>query len=145
MTVHIRKLCVGVDTVEDLERWQAGRARANEKAGLGAIVWHTTRSFPRRADEILAGGGSLYWIVRGVMCVRQPILRFDPVTDAQGRPACNIVLAPGPIPVEPRAHRPFQGWRYLKGEEAPRDLAQAAGGHDLPPGLAAELRAIGAW
>lgn len=144
MTLHLRKLCVGAETVEDLDRWQAARAKANEKAGRGAVVWHTTRHFPKRADEILAGG-SLFWIVKGVMCIRQPILRFDPATDARGRPACDIVLAPGLIAVEPRAHRPFQGWRYLRAEDAPRDLAALEGGGDLPADLAAELRAIGAW
>jgi hypothetical protein len=145
MIVHLRKLCVGADSVADLDQWQKARAAANVRAGLGEIVWHTTRSYPKRAEEILGQGGSLYWIIRGVMVVRQPILRLDQVVDEEGRPACNLVFEPSLIPVEPRPHRPFQGWRYLEAADAPPDLGQGVGADGLPADLAAELRALGAW
>lgn len=141
MTLHIRKLCVGADSLEDLQRWQAGRLKA------GGKLWHRTRTWPRRYTEILEGGGSLYWIIRGQMACRQPIVDFEQEAheDPDERPYCRIVLAPELIPTDPWPHRPFQGWRYLKPDEAPPDLNAAGQNDDLPPALAAELRALGAW
>lgn len=142
----MRKLCVGAQSIDDLKAWQAGRL-----AAVGSIG-HVTRMWPRRLEELL-DGGSLYWIIKGVMTVRQPILAFeewvDHETDIQtlgevegAKPKCHIVLSPEMVRVDPRPHRPFQGWRYLKPDEAPVDLGD--GSQDgVPPELAAELRAIG--
>jgi len=125
--LHLIKLCVGVDSVEDLERRIARR---------GGEIVHTTRQFPRQADAVL-GGGSLYWVIKGVIQARQPIRDLRAETDHEGR-LCAIVLAPELIPVQPRPRRPFQGWRYLKAEDAPRDLAIGAN-DDIPPGMRAAL------
>jgi hypothetical protein len=143
MTLHLRKLCVGAESLEDLARWQAGRRRHGADR-----LWHRTRSWPRRHAEILRDGGSLYWIIKGAMVCRQPILGFEPEAhpDPDEKPYCRILLDEPLIPTEPWPHRPFQGWRYLKAAEAPPDLAQAGAGEDaLPPALAAELRALGVW
>lgn len=142
MSLHLRKLCVGVDRLEELQRWQAYRLRQT-----GGAIWHETRNWPRREGEILDAGGSLYWIIRGKMAARQQILGFEaaPTRDPDERPLCRILLDPGLVPTEPWPHRPFQGWRYLPGAEAPPDLDPAAGGADLPAALAAELKALGAW
>ena len=67
VTVHLLKLCVGVETLSQLATYQEGR-RAR-----GVALTHTTRNRPRRADEVLAGG-SLYWVIKGVIRARQPII-----------------------------------------------------------------------
>lgn len=142
MTLHLRKLCVGVDRLDELAAWQTVRLAEN-----GGRIWHATRNWPRRQAEILDGGGSLYWIIRGQMAARQKILGFEPAPtrDPDEAPYCRILLDPALVPTEPWPHRPFQGWRYLTSDEAPPDLRDAAGGADLPPELAAELKALGLW
>lgn len=148
MTLHLRKLCVGADSVRELADWQAMRLESQGSIG------HVTRMWPTRRDEILAGGGSLYWIVRGVLRCRQRILGFEPwwgttryedgEADPDRKPRCRILLEPGLVLTEPWPHRPFQGWRYLAPEEAPPDLPEAGEGDDsLPLELASELRQIG--
>lgn len=140
MTLNIRKLCVGVETVEELQEWQDLRL-----AQMGSIG-HVTRMWPKRQDEVL-DGGSLYWIIKGVMRVRQRIIGFQewPGDDPEEKPKCRLVLDPKLVLTDPWPHRPFQGWRYLKPEESPPDLGTRDGDGDMPPALAAELRAIGAW
>ena len=142
MALHLRKLCVGADSIDDLARWQ--KRRLGEGGGR---IWHATRNWPRRQSEILADGGSLYWIIRGQICVRQTILGFEPAPsrDPDEKPFCRILLDPTLVPTDPWPHRAFQGWRYLPGSEAPADLSDSPGAEDLPPDLAAELRALGAW
>lgn len=126
--LHLIKLCVGVDSVENLERRIARR---------GGEIVHTTRQFPRQADA-LRDGGSLYWVIKGLIQARQPIRELRAETDHEGRGLCAIVLAPDVIPVQPRSRRPFQGWRYLKAEDAPPDLAIGAN-DDIPPDMRAAL------
>lgn len=136
MALHLVKLCVGVDRVEQLTRW--GR----EERGRGAKPIVHTRQTPKRAEELL-DGGSLYWVIKGVILCRQGIVRVNCVEDgAQTR--CEIELAPEPVLVAPQPRRAFQGWRYLESDDAPPDLAAGAGA-ELPTELARELRALGAW
>ncbi|HEX9790108.1 MAG TPA: DUF1489 domain-containing protein [Kiloniellales bacterium] len=137
MTLHLIKLSVGTDDMEDLCRWQEERLR---KTGR---VFHRTRMKPRRRDELLAGG-SIYWVIRGQVLCRQPLIGIEPVVDADGRPDTHLLLALPLIPTLPRPHRPFQGWRYLPADSAPQDLADLPkGARDMPPAMAAELRALG--
>ncbi len=128
--MHLIKLCVGVDSLDELER------HVTRRAARGEIV-HTTRQTPRQADAV-RDGGSLYWVIKGVIQARQPIRDLRAETDAEGRSRCSIVLAPELIPVSPRRRRPFQGWRYLKPEDAPPDLASGDSG-DIPPAMRAAL------
>lgn len=151
MSLHIRKLCVGAVSIEDLERWQESRMK------LGGELYHRTRTWPRRSQEILNPEriegqvapvpGSLYWIIKGQMSCRQQILRFESEAheDPNERPYCRIYLKPGLVRTNPWPHRPFQGWRYLTVADAPPDLDNCAEREDLPPALAAELRALGVW
>ncbi|MEQ9609213.1 MAG: DUF1489 domain-containing protein [Kiloniellaceae bacterium] len=137
MTLHLRKLCVGVESVEQLQDYQARRLKRGE------TLRHDTRMMPKRRDEIL-DGGSLYWVIKGLIQVRQPILGITQESDAEGRGFARLHLGSGLVRVAPRGHRPFQGWRYLAAADAPADLAAAgAGADDLPPVLEAELRALG--
>ena len=89
-------------------------------------------------------GGSLFWVIKGVMCARQPIVELRSMQRADGKPACGIVLAPELIAVEPKRLRIFQGWRYLEVKDAPADLPVTDEGDEtMPPELVAELRELG--
>ena len=138
-TIHMRKLCVGVETIEDLAQWQQYNLPFR-----GGEIWHVTRSWPKRAEELIEGG-SMYWIIKGAMCVRQPILSFqeEPSEDPDEKPKCRIVLENTLIETVPWPHRPFQGWRYLKPNEAPPDLNQSGCDDEMPPEMAAELKSLG--
>jgi hypothetical protein len=138
-TVHILKLCVGTDAVEELIDWQRTRA-AQAPDGHPR---HVTRMWPRRAHEVL-NGGSLYWVFKGLVLARQRILRLDEVVRADGILRCGLVLDPRVVRTEPQPRRPFQGWRYLAPAESPRDLPTARAGDDpLPPELSAALADLG--
>ena len=135
MAVHLKKLSVGTGSLDELRQWQIMR---RQQAGR---VMHVTRNHPRRAAE-LVDGGSIYWIIKGVMSARQRILDIVDVVRADGRPACGLVLADDLVPVVPTRMRVFQGWRYLELADAPADLG-AADSAELPSELVAELRQLG--
>ncbi len=136
--LHMIKLSVGSGSIDDLARWQAFR---REETG-SEFNRHLTRNFPRRGVEILESGGSMYWVIKGVILARQRIADFEARENAEGGRRCAIVLHPELIPTVPRAHRPFQGWRYYKPEDAPADL-DGSETDALPPELAEELRILG--
>ena len=110
----------------------------------GQPTCHTTRMTPKRKDEILAGG-SLYWVIKRVIQVRQPVLDLEEFTDPDGIKRCNIWLENTLVRTAPSPRRAFQGWRYLKAEDAPSDLTEHAGGEDLPDELRRKLIELGAW
>ena len=143
MALHLIKLCVGADSIDDLRDWVSHRALTAIAAGLEPHSVHTTRMFPKRTEELL-DGGSLYWVIKGAILIRQPILDLRPAKGADGIERCDIVLSPETIAVRPAPRRAFQGWRYLPAHEAPADVSVdqlAAPG--LPPALVAELRTLG--
>ena len=137
MAVHLKKLSVGSESLAGLRHWQAERVRN------GMELMHVTRNTPRRAEEVL-DGGSIFWVIKGVMCARQPIIELRSMERADGKPACGIVLAQELVAVEPSRVRIFQGWRYLEVKDAPADIPVAdEGGDEMPPELVAELRELG--
>ncbi len=137
--IHLIKLCVGAEQVEDLAQWQQN-PRAKGPDGLPR---HVTRMWPKRAGELLEGG-SLYWVFKGAVLARQRILRLDEVQGADGILRCGIVLDPEIHRTAAAPKRPFQGWRYLKPSDAPPDLPRARKGDDaLPPELDAALAELG--
>lgn len=137
--VNLIKLCVGAEQVEDLMAWQHQRAAQNPDG----LPRHVTRMWPRKAGELL-NGGSLYWVFKGVVLARQRILRLDEVTGQDGITRCGIVMNPEVIRTNALPRRPFQGWRYLKPQDAPADLGDRHLREDpLPPGLNAALAEIG--
>jgi hypothetical protein len=141
MALHLIKLCVGVDTVQDLEDWIVEKRRKTKGNAREHI--HTTRMVPKRAEELL-DGGSLFWVIRGELICRQTLLDVRPFVDRDGVGRCRLVLEPKVVLVAPRPYRAFQGWRYLVAEEAPRDLGRAAPGvAKLPENLRRELRELG--
>lgn len=144
MTVHLIKLCVGIEDVDHLVRVHRARIDAARANGEPEVLRHVTRNSPRRAAEVL-NGGSLYWVVKRIIAVRQPIIGLESVEREDGRPACAILLANQYIRTVPRRSRAFQGWRYFPTEDAPADLShgQASNKKDLPPEMAAELSELG--
>ncbi|HEV7434856.1 MAG TPA: DUF1489 family protein [Pseudorhizobium sp.] len=143
MALHLIKLCVGADSLEDLREWVSKRAIAAISAGLDPHTIHTTRMVPKRANELL-DEGSLYWVIKGQVLARQRLLDIRCVTDADGIQRCELVLGPEIIETAPQPKRPFQGWRYLTAEEAPRDLAgMGEGVAAMPEDLRRELAELG--
>ena len=151
MTVHLIKLCVGVSDVSQLlhEHERLTKQALKRKAKKPVEDHHWTRMRPKRSDEVL-DGGSLYWVIRGVIRVRHRVLRLDDVTDADGQEYCAIIYDPKVTLVDPRPRRAFQGWRYLEADDAPPDLpnqrqalANAAAECDMPANMLAELRTLG--
>ena len=137
--INILKLCVGAESVEDLLDWQRSQ-RPHWPEGRAI---HVTRMWPKREAEV-TGGGSLYWVIKGVVLARQRILRLDEVIGADGIRRCGLVMDAEVIRTEPAPRRPFQGWRYLEPAESPRDLAKGRAKEDsLPPELARALADIG--
>jgi len=136
--INLVKLCVGADTVADLDDWQ----RSPRAWGPDGLPRHITRMWPKRGAE-LTGGGSLYWVVRGVIEVRQRVLRLDEVRGDDGILRCALVLDPDLHLTEPVPRRPFQGWRYLSPGDAPADLRTGTGPAGLPPAMTAALAEIG--
>lgn len=141
MPLHLVKLCVGVDSLDDLERWYRDEERAHAGRGERFAPMHVTRMFPKRADEILAGG-SLYWVIRGLVQARQRIVDLRPVRGHDGIERCGIVLDRELVRTEHQPRRAFQGWRYLQGRDAPADLRQASGGEDIPEEMRRALREL---
>ena len=143
MPLHIVKLCVGVDTIEELADWQKKRRAQQRKAGQKPVTRHVTKMTPKRAQEVV-DGGSLYWVIKGVIRVRQRIVAVNPGFMKDGELKCELRLDIKLVPVVPRAMRAFQGWRYLAAADAPRDLGSLGkGAANIPPRMAEELRSLG--
>ncbi|MCP4317158.1 MAG: DUF1489 family protein [Hyphomicrobiales bacterium] len=143
MTLNLVKLCVGVDAVEDLQASIDFGLADKKSRGIEEIQFHTTRMVPKRVDELL-DGGSLYWVIKGRIQVRQHIEEVRPFTDTSGISRCRIVLEPRLILTEWLPRRAFQGWRYLTTKDAPSDLSKkGAGILSLPPELRRELADLG--
>jgi hypothetical protein len=142
-SLHLLKLCVGADRVEDLTDWQAGVMARAAAEGRPAVPVHVTRMWPRRSEDLL-GGGSLYWVFKGLVLARQRIVALAPQEGADGITRCAIALDPVAVRVRPQPRRPFRGWRYLAAADAPPDLAPGGDGAALlPPAMAADLAVLG--
>lgn len=143
MTLHLIKLCVGCDSIGDLEAWIAEKGRRSTRAGHRPEHAHVTRMTPKRADALVEGG-SLYWVIKGLLACRQRLRAVQPFVDGEGIGRCRLVLDPAVVPVSPRPCRPFQGWRYLEVRDAPADLGDAAGAiRALPEPMRRELVELG--
>ena len=143
MTVHLVKMAVGVESLDHLAQLQKQR-RAKLKAERGkAILIHKTRNMPKREAEIVKAG-SIYWIVKGFIRVRQRILGFEKGVGREGKPFCEIRLDPKLVRTVPLPHKPMQGWRYLEDADKPADLTgKAAEAEEMPPDMMLKLRELG--
>jgi hypothetical protein len=140
--MHIIKLCVGVNTLEELESYRNERAHWWGADYGEEVHVHRTRTMPKRAGEIV-GQGSIYWVISGIVRCRQPILRLAEASDAEGKACCDIIMAPDLIKTVPRPKGPFQGWRYLAPKDAPPDLDGRADEGGGAPEIAEELARLG--
>jgi hypothetical protein len=140
MPLHLLKLAVGIASVDHLR--EVRKARAAERGG----EWVFTRNFPRRAAEV-ADDGSIYWVIRGQIAVRQRVTGFRAEHDAGGRRYCRIEVDARLVPTLPRMCRAFQGWRYLPAAAAPADRATEGAEPPLEQmpaeQMLAELRELG--
>ncbi|MHA6345018.1 DUF1489 family protein [Roseivivax sp. CAU 1761] len=136
---HLLKLSAGTDSVESLARWQASAPAR----GADGHPRHVTRMWPKREAEITAGG-SIFWVIKGLIQARQRVLRFEEVVRADGIRRCELILDPELLRVTPVPRRAFQGWRYLEEADAPRDLdSRRQAEETLPPELAGALAEMG--
>ena len=138
MTIHMVKLCVGADTIDDLVDWQNRLMRT-----LPNPVHHT-RMFPKRAEDLLKGG-SIYWVIRRAIRVRQRIIDVRKIDDEEGRSLCELHFDPELFQTYAQPKRPFQGWRYLKPGDAPADLRSGERAVDIPADLDEALKAAMVW
>jgi len=146
MALHMIKLCVGCDTVDELLAWRrAGALAADdiESAQTGQPWILRTRQTPTRADELCAGG-SLYRVFKGFILARQRILAVDTVGEGPAR-RCEITLDERLALTLPTPRRAFQGWRYLPHSDAPADLGAPGEAEAAPPELMKKLREAGVW
>jgi hypothetical protein len=134
MPLHLLKMAVGVEDIDHLRRLRAERRQ--ERGGS----WVFTRNRPRQAEAVL-DGGSIYWVIRGHIRVRQLVVGLRTARDGDGRAYCLIDVDETLVPTLTRACRPFQGWRYLSPTDAPADRPD--GGEAPPERMLAELRALG--
>ena len=142
MTVHLIKVCVGITSVEQLRK-------AQERRLIAGPICHVTKQRPQREAELM-DGGSLYWIIKGDLAVRQRIVELERLYDHEGE-KCGLVLDSELVETELFKRPPHQGWRYLEAEDAPRDLrdivTEANEDEDsegeLSEEMAAELRELG--
>src|SRR5258708_25337690 len=91
--LHLIKLCVGCDSIRDLEDWISEKLKARRK-GAGARRRErnrTTRMAPKRAAEIL-GGGSLYWVIPGQIMCRERSLDHRPFVGKGAMGLSDVVL-----------------------------------------------------
>lgn len=143
MTVHLIKLCVGVDCVADLAAWQAERLESLKRARQTPELCHRTLQTPRRREEVL-DGGSLYWVIKGFVLVRQRVIDLRPDVKEAGIACCGIVLDPSLVTTRPHPRRAFQGWRYFEPIDAPQDARQYEddAAEDMPLAMRQDLREL---
>ena len=139
MPLHLIKMAVGAADIDQVAEFQRGRQFIRDGR---TVVPAYTRRKPRRPDEV-TDGGSIYWVIKGQVRCRQQVLDFEMVEGEEGKSWCRMILDPTLVPTLPQAKKPFQGWRYLEPDAAPRDLGEAGTGDELPPHLLAELRELG--
>ncbi|MGB5949022.1 MAG: DUF1489 domain-containing protein [Parvibaculum sp.] len=144
MALHLIKLCVGADDVEDLRSWQQERLAEKRRLKEPQILAHVTRMVPTRADELL-DGGSLYWVMKGFIRCRQRLIGIEPFVDGEGVKRCRLVLDPEIVLTRRRERRPFQGWRYLPAADAPADVKSSEGDEtdEMPEAMRRELEELG--
>jgi hypothetical protein len=131
VALHLSKIAYGCTSVADLRAWLEAHGGEGEART-------STRNLPRRHEEL--AGGSLYWIHQHAFVGRSPLIGFSQRQDGRWW----IRLEPRLIAVAPLARRVHQGWRYLAGSDAPRDLGEGEVGSDLlPPELARQLARLG--
>lgn len=133
------KLVVGIEDLDVFYHWQ--REHIYDYDGVPANVVQT-RFKAKQADEILKTGGSIYRVIKNKIVCRQKILGFEQMESKEKGTQCLIMCDTEIIQTYSTPKRPFQGWRYLKQEQAPKDRGIYLGDgqrEEIPPELEAEL------
>ena len=139
MALHIVKLAVGIKDIAHLEQKQNARMNRN------GILVHSTRNTPIKLKEIL-DGGSIFWVIKKFVRVRQRIISIETGVDIEGRRSCSFVLDTDLVKTELKESRAFQGWRYFRDEEIPQDLHKidsCRANEELPSEMQLELQTLG--
>ena len=143
MSLNLIKLAVGCESIKEFKGWVADRLAMAKKNGAPPHHTHVTRMVPKRDAELL-DGGSIYWVIKGEIAVRQKLVAIEPFRDGAGINRCRLRMEPKVFSVSPRPLRPFQGWRYLAMSDAPPDLGKAAASIEaMPEPMRRELRELG--
>ncbi|MAF98518.1 MAG: hypothetical protein CMH26_07780 [Micavibrio sp.] len=142
MSIHLIKLVAGVQTLEDYAEIQK-REVFDYHGQPATACW--TRYKPKRGDEILRDGGSIYRVIKNKIQCRFKILGFEIVEQPDGKTMCMIVQDARMIKTLSKPRRPFQGWRYLEPGKAPADrgVYSDADAEDIPPDIEAGLKEAG--
>ncbi len=140
MGLNMLKLCVGAESLEDLQGWSKERLLRMKAKGEEPHHFHVTRMVPKRMAELI-DGGSLYWVIKGQVQARQELTDIVVFTDTDGIRRCKLMLANEVVPTQWQPRRAFQGWRYLKSEDAPVDVSNAD--ITIPPQLYSRLSELG--
>src|SRR5262245_4406145 len=127
MPLHLIKLSVGIESISDLDARIKERLKKAKASGSPRHHVHITRMTPKRDAELL-DGGSIFWVIKGEIVVREKLIAIEPFRDRDGIGRCRLIMEPKLIPVSPRPMRPFQGWRYLQAKDAPADLGKRDAG-----------------
>jgi len=142
MPVNLLKTAAGLQEIDQLVARQAG-GKMKYKGQNATYAY--TRYAPKRGDEIISSGGSIYWILKNRIQVRQKILGFEMVQETDDT-WCKIVVEPQFYLTIAKPKRAIQGWRYLEDKDAPKDRGPYFAGlsdNEPPPEMAEELRKLG--
>ena len=113
--LHLIKLCVGCDSVSDLESWIKQKLKEKRRRGQKVEHIHTTND--AEARDRIDKRRLLYWVIRGQIACRERILDVRAFVDKDGIGRCRVVLDGRWYFVEPRPRSAFQGWRYLEAKK----------------------------
>lgn len=139
MTYNLKKIAVGIDSIDRLHIRQQ-----MIKSSYGKII-HTTRNMPKQKDDLI-DNGSMFWIIKRNILVRQKILNIETVIRDDGSKGCEIELDEDLIKVIPTPMKPFQGWRYYMASDIPPDLnVSNIESEDLPENINSELIKLGLY
>ena len=142
--VNIVKLAVGIQSVEELALIQR-RFLNQPEVDANRGFYHSTKLMPKKHEAIVKSG-SLYWVIKGVICARQKIISITKQEDSDGIKRCKIYLNDSIIKTVPMRKRPFQGWRYLKRNKTPADITDTVTGtfdDDIPLEVQRQLLEVG--
>jgi hypothetical protein len=142
--VNLLKTAAGLQEIDQLVERQRGNRMIyeGEKA-----TYAYTRYMPKRYDEILRTDGSIYWILKNRIQVRQRILGFEMTKDDGDEfEWCKIIVDPQFWLTVAQPKKAIQGWRYLDEKDAPKDRVKYIAGssnEEPPEEMAAELKRLG--
>ena len=106
---------------------------------------HTTRNMPKQKEQLIKTG-SIFWIIKRNVLVRQKILDIISVIRDDGSKGCEIELDKDLVRVIPTPMKPFQGWRYYMVDDTPPDLNLGnLENEDLPENINSELIKLGLY